>query len=291
VLTVALAMLAAVQAPAAAASKSARPGFCEPGTVNEVLWEECRLLLRAKKSLDPDGVLNWSRERKVKRWAGVELSDDGVHIVGLDLSHRALTGRLSPLLGRLVFLEEIDMGHNELTGSIPPELGNLAALRRLNLNHNRLGGKIPPELGRLNNLEKLELAGNNLRGKIPNALENLKNLQRFILRDNQLTGNIPNWLSDFPELRFVWLTNNQFTGKLPPDLGSLPSLQYLRVQNNQLTGKIPDSYAHREWRCLLLAGNNLDDTCLPRTLKGKVKTQDMRACPKPKKGAASHGRT
>ena len=274
------ARLPTVEAAGGGDSSDVRQGFCRSGSVHDGLLEDCQRLLSVKKRLDKDDILNWGRHVRVKHWDGVTLDRERTKVIGLYLRDLRLRGSIPPGLGRLQSLEWINLTHNQLTGRIPVRLDQLASLKSLRLSNNELTGKIPAELGNLKSLEELELAGNDLRGKIPNSLASLVNLQRFILHNNRLTGEIPAWLGGFEDLRFVWLTNNQLTGTLPPNLGSARSLQYLRVQNNRLTGKIPDSYGDREWRCLLLEGNDLEDTCLPRSLKGKVKTQDMRACPK-----------
>ena len=284
---VALSVLAAVglavQLPAAEAAETGslsdlRPGYCGPGSVSSELERDCRRLLHAKHRLDQDGVLNWDWKVEVKHWTGVEVNEERTAVTGLNLRDMGLTGSIPPELGQLTGLQRVDLTHNDLTGPIPGRLGQLANLKGLRLSNNRLSGEIPAELGNLKSLKELGLGRNHLQGKIPNELANLVNLERFVMRDNRLSGEIPFWLENIEGLRFVWLTNNRFTGTLPPNLGASDTLQYLRVQNNRLTGAIPDSYGNREWRCLLLRGNDLTDTCLPRSLKGKVKTQDMRAC-------------
>ena len=273
-------MLGAIAfSPSVADAAQPKPGYCEPKDVSAALLKDCRHLLKLKDRLDNTGVLNWSLDVKIRDWTGVGVNQDRTAVVGLKLPVKGLVGEVPSRLGRLSGLERIDLSHNALTGPVPSTLGKLANLKELNLRGNRLSGKIPSALGDLESLRRLSLADNDLQGAIPTSLAGLSNLERLALDKNSLTGEIPAGLGELPDLRFVWLSNNRLTGTLPPSLGASDSLQYLRVKNNELTGQIPDTYGDRDWRCLLLAGNDLDDECLPSSLKGRVKTQDMKACP------------
>lgn len=266
--------------PPAVDAAGPKPGYCEPNSVSAALLKDCRHLLKLQDRLDNDGVLNWDRDVKIRDWTGVKLNRDRTAVIGLILRDKALTGEIPSRLGRLSGLKRLDLSHNLLTGPVPATLGNLTSLEELKLRGNRLSGRIPSALGDLMSLEQLSLADNDLRGPIPASLTGLSNLERLSLDRNGLTGEIPTGLGNLPNLRFVWLSNNRLTGTLPPSLGASAALQYLRVTNNELTGRIPDTYGDRDWRCLLLAGNDLEDECLPRSLKGRVKTQDMKVCPR-----------
>lgn len=257
-------------------------GYCRPGSVNEEMWSDCHLLLLAKDKLDGgSGVLNWSRKVKIKHWTGVRVGREWTRIKAIQLPRKGLTGSIPARLSKLIALENLNLTENELTGRIPPELGRLTDLEVLKLGSNKLNGKIPSSLGKMKSLREMDLGDNNLKGKIPLTLLNLENLNRLILDRNNLKGEIPAGLGNLKNLEIIWLSHNQLTGTLPPELvASGTTLQYLRVKNNRLTGKIPDSYGGRDWKCLLLRGNDLEDECLPRSLRGRVKTQDMPACPK-----------
>lgn len=255
-----------------------RAGFCAEGRVSGSLHAECRLLLSIKHELDRDDQLNWGNNQ-IRYWDGVKVNKDGTAITVLNLRGMELRGSVPKQLGKLAGLERLNLGYNNLTGKIPPQLGKLRNLTTLHLENNELTGPIPSGLGRLSSLRILNLGNNNLSGTIPKELLNMTSLERLTLVSNELRGRIPVGFGSLSNFRHLHLSHNQLSGKLPADLGASASLQYLRVKNNQLTGKIPKTYEHRTWRCLLLSGNNLDDTCLPRSLRGKVKTQDMKACP------------
>jgi len=78
------------------------------------LVEACTTLFKVKDALDPSGSqLNWSYDRLMTEWSGVEIS--GSKVVSLNLAS------------------------SNLSGSIPPELGKLTNLTSLNLRANNLG--------------------------------------------------------------------------------------------------------------------------------------------------------
>ena len=104
------------------------------------------ILLRAKDTLDRDGVLNWDERVPVSEWEGV-VSDPYakvLRVIGLNLSWHRTSGRIPAELARLSELQLLELTGNLLTGIIPPALGRLGRLKVLRLSGNHLTGAIPP---------------------------------------------------------------------------------------------------------------------------------------------------
>ena len=123
------------------------------------LVADCNVLLAAKNTLDPSGVLNWHQDKLIFQWDGVEVAAGG-SVGTLELDDRGLTGR------------------------IPAALGNLSKLVRLNLSDNNLTGEIPAALGNLSNLKSLYLYGNESLGCLPNTFP----VYRYDMIRNQEEG-------------------------------------------------------------------------------------------------------
>ena len=218
---------------------------------------------------------HWLSDLPLADWFGVDADENG-RVTRLDLSGNGLSGPIPPVLGKLVYLEQLDLGfrwdpasqksfYNRLTGPIPPELGALDNLQRLDLESNRLTGPIPPELVGLANLRYLLLSSNQLTGPIPPELSALDNLYTLWLGDNQLSGPIPPELGELTSLRYLVLSGNQLTGPIPPELGALDNLQWLFLSSkwwestkDQLSGPIPPELGElTNLRYLVLSGNQL----------------------------------
>ena len=131
------------------------------------LVADCEALLAAKDALRGTASLNWSADRFIERWDGIDV------------------GRQSRRV------ETIELHGQGLNGSIPSEIGSLDHLVKLKLYANALTGPLPPELGNLSGLEVLQVRSNQLSGQIPETLNNLSNLKNLALRDNDFTGCVP----------------------------------------------------------------------------------------------------
>ena len=168
---------------------------------NPGLVRDCETLLAIRDALAGGAELDWSADRPIAEWDGVELSGAPPRVSSLKLVERGLSGVIPSEFGRLTQLRELDLGFNYLTGVIPPELGGLTQLSILWLVNNYLHGIIPPELSQLANLQVLDLGLNQLTGAIPAELGQLANLKRLDLSPNPLTGCIPTALQEFRESR------------------------------------------------------------------------------------------
>ena len=157
-------------APIATQAVTAIPDVCSnssalPDPEPAGLVADCNVLLAAKNTLDPSGVLNWHQDKLIFQWDGVKVGEGG-SVRTLDLDDRGLTGRIPAALGNLSNLQSLYLHNNNLTGRIPPELGNLSNLKWVWLNDNQLTGRIPPELVSDN---VLYLYGNESLGCLPNT--------------------------------------------------------------------------------------------------------------------------
>ena len=134
-------------APIATQAVTAIPDVCSnssalPDPEPADLVADCNILLAAKNTLDPSGVLNWHQDKLIFQWDGVEVAAGG-SVQMLDLEDRGLTGRIPAALGNLSKLEVLSLSLNDLTGEIPAALGNLSNLYFLGLYGNESLGCLP----------------------------------------------------------------------------------------------------------------------------------------------------
>ena len=175
---------------------------------NPGLVADCTVLLQVRDTLAGNAKLNWSADRAIADWEGVNIHGTPLRVTVLDLSERRLTGTIPSQLGALTSLQELWLYDNRLTGTIPPQLGGLANLQALGLSENQLSGTIPPQLSALSHLEHLWLDTNQLSGAIPVELGHLVNLRTLTLNMNQLSGAIPPQIGSLVNLRFLSLDDN-----------------------------------------------------------------------------------
>lgn len=224
-----------------------------PGLVND-----CRILLSVRDVLSASPPLNWSGDRPIADWEGVEVGGDPLRVLGLSISHRAMSGVIPKELGALTHLEHLDLGSNRLSGPIPAALGNLKKLRTLTLLANYLSGRIPPHLGNLQQLQRLSLSRNYLQGLIPQELGHLKHVESLDLSNALLSGQIPLEFSNLEALRYLSLGANRLTGQIPLGFGNLNHLTVLSLSHNHLSGEIPRELGHLTGLDVLeLHGNQL----------------------------------
>ena len=169
-----------------------RAGVAVPNRdTNFPLVADCDALFNIQRGLAGGSALNWSGERPVHAWDGVEVGGTPLRVQALNLAGRGLQGALPAALGRLGHLRTLSLSDNSLDGPISPELGRLSRLEVVDLSNNRLTGPIPTALGNLVNLRTLDLASNGLSGDIPPELGQLPDLEEVVLRGNRFTGCVP----------------------------------------------------------------------------------------------------
>ena len=206
---------------------------------NPGLVQDCETLLAMRDVLAGSAELDWSADRPMTEWEGVELGGAPPRVSRLQLAGRRLSGVIPSTLGRLTQLRALELPANLLGGEMPPELGSLVELRELLLDRNYLNGEIPPELGGLTQLSVLRLTNNYLHGIIPPELGQPANLEWLDLGFNELTGGIPPELGELANLQALDLRFNELTGGIPMEFGQLANLTVLYLDGNQLTGCIP----------------------------------------------------
>jgi receptor kinase-like protein len=189
-------------------------------------------------------LASWNTSSHFCSWKGVVCGRRHPdRVVALRLSSFSLSGRISPFLGNLSFLQKLELDNNQLVGTIPPELGRLSKLQELNLSANLLQGSIPVAMGDYTNLMVLDLSNNQLQGEIPTVIgASLKNLVHLYLRKNLLTGVIPQSLAELPSIEFLFLSYNNLDGEIPSALGNLTNLFNIDLSDNKLSGVIPSSF-------------------------------------------------
>uniref|UniRef100_K3ZH37 Receptor kinase-like protein Xa21 n=1 Tax=Setaria italica TaxID=4555 RepID=K3ZH37_SETIT len=205
-------------------------------------------------------LASWNMSSHFCSWQGVVCGRRHPdRVVSLHLSSFDLSGRISPFLGNLSFLQKVELGNNQLVGHIPPELGRLSKLQELNLSTNFLQGSIPVAMGGCTNLMVLDLSNNQLQGEIPSVIgASMKNLVQLYLRKNLLTGVIPQSLAELSSIELLFLSHNNLDGEIPSALGNLTNLLSIGFSNNMLSGAIPSSLGMLPNLSMLSVGfNNL----------------------------------
>lgn len=215
-LGVLLAALALTATPARAAPEdfveACSNGIAVPAPDdNPELVQDCAILLSIRDTLAGDATLDWTADREIYGWEGIEVSGPTRRVRVLSLNAAGLTG------------------------TIPEELGDLTGLRSVTLSLNSLKGGIPESIGRLAGVGYLDLASNELSGEVPLSVWGLQDLQYLYLSRNRLIGHVPEAVGDLTELKILSLTHNGFSGALPQALTQLPNLGSLQVLGNHFS--------------------------------------------------------
>jgi len=184
---------------------------------NPGLVDDCAALLALWARSGELEYANWSVERPLSTWDGVQLGGTPPRVHELRLTDGGLSGRDARALRWLTELRRLELSNFGLS-SIPRELGQLRHLEDLRMVQSGPAGRIPAELGQLSRLTHLDLFNNRLSGPIPPELGQLTNLTYLNLAHNQLTGPIPTELTQLAGLREVYLAGNLLTGCVPAEL-------------------------------------------------------------------------
>ena len=115
----------------------------DPGLVRD-----CETLLAIRDVLAGGAELDWSADRPITEWEGVELGGVPPRVSGLKLGWRGLSGVIPSELAGLTQLRALELGGNLLGGGIPPELGSLAELQELSSGRKLSEREHPARAGR-----------------------------------------------------------------------------------------------------------------------------------------------
>nr|AUT14024.1 membrane-localized LRR receptor-like protein [Nicotiana benthamiana] len=172
-------------------------------------------LLEFKRGLsDNFGQLStWGDEEDKKeccKWKGIECNKTTGHVIVLDL-HNAftcsasacfaprLTGKLSPSLLELEYLNFLDLSVNEFERSeIPRFICSFKRLEYLNLSSSFFSGLIPTQFKNLTSLRILDLGYNNLIVKDLTWLSHLSSLELLSLGGSDF--QVKNWFQEITKL-------------------------------------------------------------------------------------------
>ncbi|KAL8157733.1 hypothetical protein AgCh_002439 [Apium graveolens] len=186
-------------------------------------------------------------------------------VVGLELPHKGLVGKLNRSLAgldylrvlnlsnnffwdyvpleifSLEFLEVLDLSSNNFNGNITMEI-SLPSLKFLDLSHNLLQGLFNKDIcGVASRLQVLDLSMNSFTYKIPPTIGNCSFLEVLSLGSNLFEGNFPNDLFQLSNLRQLTVQDNLFAGLLSP-FGNLTSIVEFDISLNNFVGTLPDSF-------------------------------------------------
>ena len=240
----------------------ARNPLCRPtADVFVGLNADCATLLAVRQTLAGDVTLNWSEALPIRYWRGVAVgipategeAKDEPRVIGLDLTHMELNGRIPAELSTLDGLAVLRLGDNQLAGSIPGALGALTELHTLVLENNALTGEMPQELDALQALVSLRLGGNELTGRTAQ-------------------------FATLANLRVLAVGNNLLTGEIDPRLGNLSHLEELRLDNNRLHGTFARELDGLNRLVILRLGGNGFARCFPITARmAQVRDNDLQS--------------
>ncbi|KDP27097.1 hypothetical protein JCGZ_20321 [Jatropha curcas] len=191
----------------------------------------------------------WVEGTNCCSWDGVTCHPSTGHVIGLDLSCRALRGTITPnnTFFLLSHLQRLNLAQTGLSGSIPSEFGSFSKLTHLNLSLCFFSGKIPPEISHLSKLVSLDLSLNseyNYDTESDYFLEfenhgfekfsrNLTKLSFLDLRTVNMSLVAPKTLLNLSSsLKSLYLSRCFLAGNLPSDFSRFQSLQVLDLYYN-----------------------------------------------------------
>jgi hypothetical protein len=163
-------------------------------------------------------------------------------IVSVELQNANITGKLSPFLANLTYLNTLALPNNTLTGQMPSEYGMLTNLQYLYFPYNLLSGSVPSEYGTISTLFFFAIYHNKVGGSIPTELGMLTNLNLIAFQENRLVGSIPSELGALTQLETLYLYANCLTSSAPSELGSLVMVGEFSLEENYLSGQIPTTF-------------------------------------------------
>lgn len=180
-----------------------------------VTGDEATIMANLAKSLTPTPA-GWTGNDACK-WPGVNCNGLG-NVRSINLSSRAVSGRL------------------------PPDFNGLSSLKFLSLQNNRLSGPIP-SFSNLNSLEDLNLDDNKFTSVSPNFLSGLTSVKTININDIPTLSpwKFPTEITESPVLVSFSCSRCNLHGEIPDLFGSISGLRILRLSYNNLTGTLPPS--------------------------------------------------
>ncbi|KAM1182226.1 hypothetical protein ACFX19_000755 [Malus domestica] len=122
-------------------------------------------------------------------------------MVMLNLSYKALFGKIPATIGSLFRMETLKLRSNMFVGEFPSSLKNCTGLRVIDLGNNTLSGPIPKWLGvSFQDLVILMLSSNQFNGSMPSQLCRLSRIQILDFSMNNISGGIPKCLNNLTTL-------------------------------------------------------------------------------------------
>ncbi|XP_055822626.1 receptor-like protein EIX1 [Solanum dulcamara] len=210
------------------------------------LDKERDALLEFKRGLIDffDHLSTWGDEEDKQeccKWKGIECDRRTGHVTVLDLHNEftcstsacfapRLTGKLSPSLLELEYLNFLDLSVNEFERSeIPRFIGSLKRLEYLNLSSSFFSGVIPIQFQNLTSLRTLDLGNNNLIVKDLRWLSRMSSLEFLSLSSSNFQVN--NWFQEItkvPSLKELDLSGCGLS-KLVPSQADLANSSFISL--------------------------------------------------------------
>lgn len=172
-------------------------------------------------------------------WSGITCHSKNAKITSIDLSHRNLSGTISPEIRHLTTLNHLNLSGNDFSGSFQAAVFELTELRVLDISHNSFNSTFPPGISKLKFLRIFNAYSNNFIGPLPQEFIRLRFLEQLNLGGSYFSDRIPSTYGSFPRLRVLHLAGNMLEGLIPPQLGFLSQLERLEIGYNQFSGGIP----------------------------------------------------
>ncbi|XP_073153524.1 probable LRR receptor-like serine/threonine-protein kinase At1g74360 [Henckelia pumila] len=212
--------------------------------LGDSLETDKQVLLQLRSFLEQENpvIANQGRYRKWNPkdsspciWSGISCNETMNRVVGIDLFHSSINGKVFSNFSALTELMYLDLSGNTISGAIPEDLGRCENLRFLNLSHNIISGEL--NLTGLGNLEVLDLSINRIEVDVllvvPRKCENLVVAN---VSSNNITGDVKAIFEKCQNLKFVDLSVNHLEGDIRP---GFDGIEELSLANNRFSGPVP----------------------------------------------------
>ncbi|KAJ3688271.1 hypothetical protein LUZ61_017435 [Rhynchospora tenuis] len=226
-------------------------------------------LLQLKHGFTTPNLHSWNYTIDCCTWEGVTCNPATGQVTALELSNRAISGRIDrPALFNLTSLENLSLAQNLFYGVTLPETGfeRLSNLTHLNLSNSGFVGQIPFGISQLTNLVLLDLStfylnvqSNSLyvsKRSMKALLANLTKLQVLYLDGVNISLNGSEWgptVSQLgPTLQQLSLAGCSLIGPFDGSLIRLSQISYLNLGGNSLNCTIPEFFMNFTYLSVLL---------------------------------------